>query len=78
MAIEDKGVVHDVQPDSAVDSELGEIKDVVINQKADVGLRFLAQSGPVEFTNLEVKQVRWKIDLFFLPIVRPSESADDV
>ncbi|CAJ2503306.1 Uu.00g107000.m01.CDS01 [Anthostomella pinea] len=69
MAIEDKVMMHDVQPGSPADSELGETKGVVVDEKADVGLKFLAQTGPVEYTNEEVKQVRWKIDLFFLPIL---------
>lgn len=48
------------------DTEQGE---VVFDKKADIGLKFLAENGRVEYTAAEERAVRWKIDLFVLPIV---------
>ncbi|KAL2866136.1 uncharacterized protein BJX67DRAFT_356653 [Aspergillus lucknowensis] len=35
----------------------------------DIGLQFLAQHGQVEYTEDEDRRVRWKIDLYLLPIL---------
>jgi len=35
----------------------------------DIGLQPLAQQGHAEYTEEEVKRVRWKLDLDLLPIV---------
>ncbi|KAL3458257.1 hypothetical protein BJX64DRAFT_302031 [Aspergillus heterothallicus] len=35
----------------------------------DIGLQFLAQHGQVEYTEEEDRRVRWKLDLYLLPIL---------
>ena len=45
--------------------------DEVVNKKADIGLQFIKQhGGAVEFTEEEDSRVRWKLDLYLMPIVR--------
>ena len=48
------------------DTEQGE---VIVDKSTDVGLRYLAENGRIEYTANEEQAVRWKIDLFVLPIV---------
>ncbi|KAI9736175.1 MAG: hypothetical protein M1834_001060 [Cirrosporium novae-zelandiae] len=43
--------------------------NVYVDSDADIGLQFLVQVGTVEFTEEEAKRVKWKIDLFLLPIL---------
>lgn len=49
----------------AEDSEKGQIVD----SHADLGLKFIAEHGVVEYSEEEASKVRWKIDLFLMPIV---------
>jgi hypothetical protein len=50
------------------DRDLG-VEKVVVDKNADIGLQFLTQHEPVEYTAAEERKVRWKIDLYLLPIV---------
>lgn len=43
---------------------------MIVDSKADLGLQYLEQHAVVEYTADEERWVRWKIDLFMLPIVR--------
>lgn len=56
----------------AEDSEKGQLVD----SHADLGLKFLAENGVVEYTEEEASKVRWKIDLFLMPIVCMTQSLD--
>lgn len=44
--------------------------EAIIDNKADVALQYLAEHGRVEYTPEEERTVRWRIDLFLLPVVR--------
>ncbi|CAM1507320.1 Fc.00g069610.m01.CDS01 [Cosmosporella sp. VM-42] len=44
-------------------------KGVIIDSHADIGLKYLIENGTIEFTPQEERRVRWKIDLYFLPIL---------
>ncbi|KAH7024357.1 dipeptide transmembrane transporter [Microdochium trichocladiopsis] len=57
-----------------VPNEAGSINDEptkehVIDSRADIGLRYIAEHGVVEFTPEEERKVRRKIDMYFLPIL---------
>jgi len=54
----------------AVSDHDAEKSEIFIDKKADIGLQYLAQNERIEFTVDEERKVRWKIDLFLLPIVR--------
>jgi hypothetical protein len=57
--------------DKTQDYETGK---TVIDKKADIGLQFLAQHEHVEYSVAEERRLRWKIDLFLLPVVRFSQN----
>lgn len=65
--MEQKIVFDEAHPKSSV--ELGETRNVAVDAKGNAALQLLDQVGSVEYTVEEAARVRWKIDLFFLPIV---------
>lgn len=69
MATETKDMNWGVSSAAQVDSELGDVKSIVAENKADIGLKLLAENGTVEYTEEEARKVRGKIDLNLLPIV---------
>jgi hypothetical protein len=52
--------------DETQDYETGKI---AIDKKANIGLQFLAQHEHVEYSVAKERRLRWKIDLFLLPVV---------
>ncbi|KAH8901123.1 dipeptide transmembrane transporter [Thozetella sp. PMI_491] len=44
-------------------------KAQLVDHSADLGLQFIAQHGQVEFSEAEASSVRWKIDLYLMPIL---------
>ena len=46
-----------------------ETGNIVIDKKADIGLQLLAQHEHVEYSVAEERRLRWKIDLFLLPVI---------
>lgn len=68
--MEQKIVFDEANPKSTAESvELGETKNVAVDAEGNAALQLLAQVGPVDYTEEEAARVRWKIDMFFLPIV---------
>ena len=49
----------------AEDSEKGQ----VVDSHADLGLKYLTEHGVVQYTEEEASKVRWKIDMYLMPIV---------
>ncbi|GAB7356839.1 hypothetical protein MBLNU459_g7713t1 [Dothideomycetes sp. NU459] len=69
MSVEDKKMNWESEPATATDSESGQMKQIIVPGKGDVGLELLAQAGPVDYTEEEARQVKRKIDLYLLPIL---------
>ena len=43
--------------------------EYIDERNADIALQYLAHNERIEYTEAEATKVRWKIDLFLLPIV---------
>lgn len=52
----------------------GGMTEKIVTKKADVALQFLAEHGRIEYNPEEERVVRWRIDLFLLPVVSQSLS----
>ncbi|KPM43000.1 putative transporter [Neonectria ditissima] len=60
----------DIAPTPMVADEPNDFeKGTVIDKRADLGLQFLEKTGAVEYTEEEEQRVRWKIDLYLMPIL---------
>lgn len=70
MSTEDKKMQWALEPTTGTDTESGQVKQISVPEKGDVGLELLAQAGPVDYTEEEAQQVKRKIDMCLLPIVR--------
>lgn len=66
MSTEDKKMQWALEPTTGTDTESGQVKQISVPEKGDVGLELLAQAGPVDYTEEEAQQ---KIDMCLLPIV---------
>ncbi len=55
-----------------------EKSSVIIDADADLGLQYMVKNGQIDYTEEEERRVRWKIDLFLLPVVSISLIPEDL
>ena len=46
--------------------------EVLVGESADIALQYLVNNDRIEYTEEDAQRVRWKIDLYLLPIASNS------